>query len=341
MTINHRPRLPYIALLSAVAIWGINFHSVHIGLKYFPLFAFLTFRFLLAFASYVPRMLQMRRAPLKSDFRRSQKIVSRSTFVASALAVGFFLSVFYGLQSERIGQRYGTLDAAFLTATVVLWVPVLSKCFFPKRKVFQKDVVVGVLLSIAGLAVIEGLDFSSIAQGNLLALGGAVALAAELIIIGEIAPRLPSYKLLQWTALYTLVSTLLFGVMWLVFEPSVLLPLSTDAGLPVVLQKRSSGVAALLFTGLVATGLANYLANWANAQKDNLGTPVITATHRGIMENLDAPLAFAFGLAFFRWNVESLDYTKFGYVLIVAAILIAELQLVSKVFNSEKKESAL
>jgi drug/metabolite transporter (DMT)-like permease len=326
----------YLALLLAVAIWGFNFHVVHIGLLHFPLYAFLALRFVLAAVSYTPKLFLRRLRPLPSDPMRSKQPLTKAQFVGTAILVGTALGIFYSMQSSALQERFHVVNTAFLTVTVVLWVPLLTSIMFRRRGVFTRDVAVGILLTMSGVGLLESRDLANLSTVDLLALGGAIALAVELIVIGEVAPRLPSYRLLSWTALYTAVSATAFVICWVVIDPKLFKAVSLAPTTPLHIGSRWAAWCAVVFSGVLATALANYLANWANAQKRPQGVPFVSATHRSIIENLDAPLAFAFGYAFFRWNTDPLEWRQLGYVLILLGVLTSELRLASRTVRQRK-----
>jgi drug/metabolite transporter (DMT)-like permease len=312
----------HAALWIAAVIWGINAHSVKIACNRLSEAGFLSLRFALAllFGIAWGWFSHGKKASLSTIVRDRRRL-------KSAVLVALPLSLFYLLQTHAISS-YSAVNAVFLTGTAVLWVPIIRMMFSREGWTPSPDTVVGILLSLGGFVVLQRLQFHVPNVGDLLAICAAVLLAIELVIIGREAPKLEPHELVSWTNLYSGITFVLLLFAWAVLPSSV----STDSPrLPTWASSPFAVLGAALFTGIVATGIAQLMANWANGQKDGEGKPMIGADQRALVENLDGPIALLSGLLFFTWNMEPLEWQHMGLLLVAAGIVVSELRLVTRI----------
>ena len=123
------------------------------------------------------------------------------------------------------------------------------------------------------LAVLENFNYNNISLEDLFGLAGAFALAVAVTIVGEAARGANSRRLMKWTAKYTVIVALVF---------SAALFLTGD--IPKVKFLGTGAVVALLFTGLLSTAVANFMANWANSVCDSDRSQLINSAHRAVMK---------------------------------------------------------
>ncbi len=171
---------PELALFIATILWGITFLVIHIAVRYSgPLF-FVGFRFVVA--SLI----------CGAIFWRSMKgITVYEIFAGMAIGVGMFLG--YALQAMGL-QTIMSSQSAFITALYVPIVPILQWIVFKKPP--RLACWIGIIFAFIGLVLISGqkpgsFDFS---KGEILTLLGALAIAAEVILIGIFANKVDSRR---------------------------------------------------------------------------------------------------------------------------------------------------
>ncbi|PRY10771.1 DMT family transporter [Kineococcus rhizosphaerae] len=168
-----RPTRQEAALVAVTAVWGGTFLTVKHGLSVAGPMSFVALRFgaaalLLALVS-----------------GRALKGVTRRELLVGA-AVGVALFGGYGLQTAGL-RTIPSATSAFLTALYVPLVPVLQWLLLRRRPSAGNWVAVG--LALTGLVLLTGLglDGLTVGTGELLTLAGAVASAAEILLIGRFA----------------------------------------------------------------------------------------------------------------------------------------------------------
>jgi drug/metabolite transporter (DMT)-like permease len=256
----------------------------------------------------------------------AEKELARSTWWGTALLVAATLGAFYTLQTISLA-RYSTVNAVFLTGTAVVWVPVV-RLIVLRDGAPTVDTMAGILFCLGGFMALQGFQLGWPGVGDALAVAGALFLAVELVIISAVARRLPTARLVGWTNAYTGLTAVGLALAWAWVGFPVAPESQTWSG-PGVLRSGSVAVVAILFTAIVATALAQLLANWSIGQAGPSGQPAISADQRAVVENLDGPLALLVGLLVFPWNVEPIEFRHIGFALLIAGVLTSELTLVS------------
>lgn len=163
-----------IALVLVTMIWGATFLVVHLAMRESgPLF-FVALRFLSA--GLILALL----------FRRHLARTTRRE-LAAGVAVGLAIFLGYALQSLGL-QTVSSSESAFLTALYVPLVPVLQLVVL--RRPPHPASWLGVLLAFAGLIMIAGPGAGAVGlgRGEVATLLGALAIAAEILLIGHFAP---------------------------------------------------------------------------------------------------------------------------------------------------------
>jgi drug/metabolite transporter (DMT)-like permease len=305
-----------------VSIWGVNFHIVKSALVAFPFFFYLATRFWIATVAYfLVYLLQSKRrgqsGSVGVQYTTSRRFGGLS--ILSAIIVATCLVFFYGLQTKAIAEN--AVNAAFLTATFIFWVPLFTRLLNPTSKV-SHSVLVGIAVSLIGLALNEEMTLSNFSLNDAIGLAGAIALAIEVTVLAEVAKGANSLVLMKWTATYTALIAVAFT-----------LAAAMAGTAPNTADFTAGAIGALCFTGILATAVANYLANWANSVCTVDGTQVITGVHRAIMENLDAPIALVMSLTLALQPEDAKAHRIAGCIVITLGVLIAELDLVGRLFS--------
>lgn len=162
-----------LALIAITVVWGATFLVVHTAVQHSgPLF-FVGVRFLTAGAISVLL------------FSRVLGRITRRELRAGTL-IGVTIFAGYGLQTYGL-QTISSSTSAFITALYVPMVPLLL--WVVTRKAPERMALVGVALAFGGLLLLAGPGASGLAlgSGELATLLGAVAIAAEIILIGAFA----------------------------------------------------------------------------------------------------------------------------------------------------------
>lgn len=166
-----RPLLPFLVL--AVALAGVSFGSIFVRLAAAPALAIALWRMTLASAVVVPAALVSRRAARRASVRDW----------SLAAAAGGLLALHFGtwitsLQFTTVAASVLLVNTAPVFVAVLMWL-------IGQRPGLRTWLAVA--LGVAGAVVIAaptGADRGSL-LGNLLAIGGAIAMAAYLLLARE------------------------------------------------------------------------------------------------------------------------------------------------------------
>lgn len=164
-----------LALVGITAVWGATFLVIHIAMRHSgPLF-FVGVRFLVA---GVISLVVFRRALVGLTWRD----------LCAGSAIGAMIFLGYGLQTRGL-QSISSSTSAFITALYVPMVPLLQWIVF--RTAPQLMTLVGAALAFAGLVLLAGPGTAGISLngGEIATLVSAVAIAAEIILIGLFAGK--------------------------------------------------------------------------------------------------------------------------------------------------------
>lgn len=163
-----------IALIVVTMVWGGTFLTVQTAMSYAGPFFFVSFRFILAglFTGII--------------FWRCMSGLTLKEVVAGA-AIGVALFLGYGLQTYGL-QTIPSSQSGFITALYVPMVPLLQ--WIVLRRPPHIMSWVGVLLAFSGLILLAGpaAGSLSLSPGEIATLAGALAIAAEIILISKFAP---------------------------------------------------------------------------------------------------------------------------------------------------------
>jgi drug/metabolite transporter (DMT)-like permease len=208
------------------------------------------------------------------------------------VVAGLALLVGYVLQT--VGLQYtSAATSAFLTYLLVVFVPLQAWAFLGRRP--HALTGAGVVLAVAGLALLTGGGGTGLGRGEALTLGCAVAFAAHIVVLGEVAERHDPVRL-------TCIQLFTVGV-------ACLVPAAATGGLAM----PAGAVAAAAFTGVFATALA-FLA-MVGAQR------VVSPARAALVLLLEPVFAALLG-----WVTgdELTAGAVAGGALVVAAVVVAE-----------------
>lgn len=271
-----------VALFVCAFVWGFGYVAMdHLIATSSPLMA-ISIRFIAA--SLLIYILRYKK--IKGNIK--QNIVP-ITILGFALFTAFLFQT-YGLSLTTTSKN------AFLTATNVIWTPVLVSVFY-KYKV-TRNIKIGSVLMIVGIAFVSLDGLSKFNIGDILTLVGAVFFAVHIIFINRFANDTNVDGLvfgqLFVTGILGLVVTSLFGS----YEVSLGFEFYT----------------ATLFVVIFSTALCFFLQNYGLSQVDSSSGALILS------------LESMFGvMAAMLIDSEPINIiTSVGFIIMFSAILIAE-----------------
>ena len=273
--------LALVLLLAVTAVWGVTFVQVKDALELYPLFAFLAVRFAIASLALGP-VAGRRLGGLGRDGWRA------------GVGLGLLLAAGYWLQTAGL-ERTTVSNTGFVTGLYVVFTPLFAFVLFRIR--VGAAVAAGVLLSVAGLALLAGVGVGSPA-GDALVLGGSAVYSLQIALMERYAPR---HDPLAFTFAEMLAAFVAFSAI--------------AAALGQVELPRGWTVwGALLVTGLFASALGFFVQTWAQRRLSAARTALAFA-----MEPVWTAI-FGFWLAGDRLGVAG----GAGAALIMAGIVVAE-----------------
>jgi len=171
-----------LALATAGFLFGSTFLVVQDATDDADVLPFLAVRFVVA--SLVLWPLVRRRPSTPGEVRLG--------LIAGACLLGGFVLQTEGLRSTT------SATSAFITYLLVVLVPVIG--IARSRTPPPTNVVVGVVLAVAGLVLLSG-GASGFGRGEALTVGAAVCFALHLVVVGEVSSRLDAIRFTFWQVL--------------------------------------------------------------------------------------------------------------------------------------------
>lgn len=283
-----------LGLVLAAFFFGTTFVVVQDAVERMEPLPFITLRFLLA--ALVLGVVARNRPASPGELRHG-------VAAGSALAIGYV--------TQTIGLQYTSpATSAFVTYLLVVFVPIIA--FVVLRRRPHPATIVGIVLALVGLVLLtqggnHHASGSGLGRGEVLTLGCAVAFAAHLVLLSEVAVRHDPVRLTVVQLATVVVGCLTAS---LVAEAAHQLDGSTDGS---TLAVDGSALVAAAFTGVFATALAFLLMVW--------GQRAVTATHAALIFLLEP--VFAAALSWLTGDPLTAT-TMAGGALILGAVLVAE-----------------
>jgi drug/metabolite transporter (DMT)-like permease len=270
-----------IVLIAVTAVWGVTFVQVKDAVEVYPLFAFLAVRY--AIASGVLGLVGAHRV----------RALGRSGIFAGVV-LGALLGAGIGLQTAGL-ERTTVSSTGFITGLYVVLTPLFGLLLFRTR--VGLEVWLGVVLAIAGLALLSGVHVGS-RTGDALVLASTSAQALQIVMVERYATRYDAVAL-------TLVEMATCAVAFVV--------IAAAAGeFPVPHGWTVWG--ALLVTAIFASALAYLIQIWAQRR--------ISAARIALVFSLETVFAGLFGYLLKDDRLGLLGWG--GCALILGAIALAE-----------------
>jgi drug/metabolite transporter (DMT)-like permease len=273
-----------LALIAVTAVWGATFFMIKDALLVVPPFWFVSLRFTMAALLLWPFLLRARDPQSRIQIRYG-------------ISVGLLLFLGYALQTGGL-QFTSASRGGFITGLTVVFVPVAQALLH--RALPSGPIMMGVGLSVLGMALLSfgALDIASLALGDLLVLGCALAFTAHILAIGHYASRVNPLGL-------TFVQIVTVAALSLVLALGV--ESSPGTGLVAALP-------AVFFTAAFATVAAFYVQ--ARAQR------FTSPTHTALIFALEPVFAVIF--AYLLANERLTTQEALGCGLILAGMLTAQ-----------------
>ena len=233
---TRRPLLPELALVGATIAFGATFTIVQDALDSLTPVGFVLLRFVVGTVVLLP-------LAWKVGWRRRDVATPGETargFAAAGLLLGAVAFGGYWLQNLGL-QRTSTSNSAFITGLFVVFTPIVET--IARRRAPSRTVLAAVATAAVGLFLLTGARFS-LGTGELFTLACAACFGAWIYFGGIYANR---FDTLALTAAQ-------MGVMAVLAVPVVVV-----GGLGTV---DAQAVFAVLFTGIVCSGVAFTLQLW-------------------------------------------------------------------------------
>ena len=245
-------------LMLVAAIWGMGFVAQRLGMDHVTPMQFTAARFGLGAMALALFALGLRLIRGRSESDRSGADL-RTIIIGGTLAG---LTLFFAAGFQQFGIAETTAgNAGFITGLYVVIVPALGVLIgrFP-----DKAAVAGALIALAGLYFLSIKSGFAMGRGDILVLISAVFWALHVLIIGQLAPRVPALTLnvvqFSVTAALALVVVLLREKVELTAvvsaTPAILysgiLAVAVAFGLQTVAQKVASPTRTAVFLSMEA-----------------------------------------------------------------------------------------
>lgn len=195
---------PYVAIILAHAIWGVNFLIAKITLLEFPPMTLSFLRFVLAIAFLLPFILAEKKKP-----RIARKDLPQ-IFLVGILMITLNIAFFY------LGLPKTTVTAASVLTMIIPPLSVLIGWWILKEKVYIVNLV-GIILGFIGALLIIGVPFillglqstSENLIGNLFIILASISWVAGALISKK---ALQKYSTLEITTMIFLVGVITFAI---------------------------------------------------------------------------------------------------------------------------------
>lgn len=277
--------LGIMGLLFVTIIWGGGFVATDLALTSAEPFQIMAIRFFIAAVAMT--LLAWRQ--IRSITREELK---------SGIILGFFL--FGGFALQTVALQYTTPSKnAFLTATNVVFVPLIALVLYKKKVRFQS--AIGVVMAIAGAGILSLEKDFSLGLGDGLTLLCAVCFAFQIFLTGEYVGRIRPLVLnfLQMTTAF-------------VFS---LIGLTVTGGLSFSLSRSS--ILGVLYLGIVSTTISFLLQTVSQKYVDETKTSIILS--------MEAVFGTIFSVILLHEQITLRMIC--GSLLILLAVLVSELKV--------------
>jgi len=228
-----------LGLLAVTVVWGWTFVIVREAIASYSVMGFLAIRFTIAAVAVL----------LVAHGRLNRQVLR------TGLGIGLILAAGYLLQTWGLKLTTAT-NSGLITGLFVIIGPLADRVLYGTS--LRREALAAVFLSLFGMVLLTGQAPASLALGDLLTLGCALAFGVHIAVLSHASPR---HDPLALTATQMLSLAAVFLFLW---------PLSA----PVVPPPREVWF-ALGLTGLVASALAYLIQTFAQRHLSAARTAVI------------------------------------------------------------------
>ena len=180
-----------VAILIATIIWGSTFVAQSIGMDHIGPFTFQAARCFLGGLILLPVILVADKFTYRNDGKNFLSRWMDKNLWKAGLLCGIPLFIATNLQQMGIVDTDAG-KSAFLTAMYIVFVPVIGMFFGQKP---SRWIPVSIVLGVAGLYCLSCIGVTSIATGDLLLLGCAVAFAVQILAVDRFASQVDCLRL--------------------------------------------------------------------------------------------------------------------------------------------------
>ena len=279
---KEKTRLVPLYLIIIYLIWGINWTVMKIGSGYFSPALFVSLRFTVA------------AVVLLIPCAVKGKLLPERRLLPWMVVSGLFQMGIHQLLAQSAVARLGSGTASVLDYTMPLWVAILAAFALGEKLTGRK--IAGILVSIAGLAILMNVGGNLDKAAVLTAICGAICWAVANILIKR---HLSGADSVQCTA-------------WQILSSAVVLDIWLLAGQRAEVTWSVKGILCVLFSAILASSVAFLLWNrvLARIEAGRASVAVMGVPAVGVLSGiifLHEPVKI--------WNI-------LGMVIIISGILI-------------------
>jgi drug/metabolite transporter (DMT)-like permease len=270
-------------MMMVTMIWGSSYLFMKMGLDSIQEFNLIALRFGIAF---ILAAVVFYKRLITIDFK--------------TIKYGFLLGsiLFLAISFVTIGLKFTSIsNAGFLFSLTVVFVPFLLAVFFRKKP--KKRVVLGIVFSISGIALLTLNNELKISSGDFLMILGALFYAIHIIVTDRLTKNVDSITL----GVLQLGFTGAWGLLFSLFFENPHLPSTTESWV------------SILVLGILCSAIG-FIGQTA-AQK------YTTPTHTGLIFSLEPVFAALFAFIFVGEVLPARGYL--GAILVLIGIFIAEI----------------
>ena len=278
-------------LFVAVLIWGSTFVAQSVGMDSVGPFTFLAVRSILAVVFLLPAIALFEKKDIGNYFLKWQ---DKKLWLGGILC-GLSLFVAASLQQVSLVDTDAG-KAGFLTSLYVVLVPVLG-LFLGKKP--TGNIVISILLAVAGLYLISCVGATSIRASDLMLLGSALSFAVQITLVERLGSNTDGLRL---NVIQCLTTAVLAGIVML-FAEDVTIGGILDCSLP------------LLYAGVLSSGIAYSL--------QVLGQQRVESNTASIIMSLESVVAVLCGGLFLQERMTSWEIT--GCALVFVAVILSQI----------------